>query len=126
MKITVEILEKFNACEDQIILFKKIFPKGAEPTMENLLLAYDEGLDILWIGDNIFPQEYKKFRDSAYEEYKKFRDSAWQEYEKIQGPALEEYRKIQGPAYAEYEKIQGPACEEYRETCLCYIFLLLQ
>ena len=48
MKITKEMLEAKNACEDQIELFERTFPNGVEVNDESVARAVSVGLDVVW------------------------------------------------------------------------------
>ena len=47
--ITVAFLEDCCACEDQVEIFEKEWPKGAEVTKENVIRALELGLDLDWL-----------------------------------------------------------------------------
>lgn len=49
IKITSKWLRRRGACSDQIDEFNKVFPDGAEPTLENLEHAKRVDLDISWL-----------------------------------------------------------------------------
>lgn len=50
MEITIEMLEKMNACNTHKKRFLELFPFGeADITYENIRLALDAGLDLWWL-----------------------------------------------------------------------------
>lgn len=48
MKITIDMLQRIRACPDQVSLFERIWPAGADVTLENARLALVKGLDVGW------------------------------------------------------------------------------
>ena len=89
-RITVELLRKHNACENQVKTFTRLFPKGAPISVRSLNKAIKTGLDMLWLECLLTGQTRV-------------------EYDKVRGPARAKYEKIKGPAWAEYEKVRGQA-----------------
>lgn len=49
MIITYDMLKEHRACELELRMFAKIWPDGAELTMENLRIAWEEGLNLNWL-----------------------------------------------------------------------------
>jgi len=49
MRITVELLEKLGACEDQVEQFAAMWPRGCEVTLRRALRAARAGLDVGWL-----------------------------------------------------------------------------
>lgn len=47
--ITVSFLRDNDACEDQVKLFKKLWPQGVPVTANNVLRALEAGLDVDWL-----------------------------------------------------------------------------
>ena len=47
--ITSAWLRGRGACEDQVVLFEKVFPAGAKPTKANLNKAKKKGLNVDWL-----------------------------------------------------------------------------
>ena len=48
-RVTSRLLRQFEACDDQLALFRELFPDGAEPTAENLCIAHANGLNVDWL-----------------------------------------------------------------------------
>ena len=121
--VTSRFLVKLKACEDQLDLFKKVFPRGAELSEADVVKAAKAGLSLGWLAEHTLSgpalAEYDKARGPALAEYKKARGRAWAKYEKACGPARAKYEKVRGPARAEFEKACGPALAEYDRTCGC-------
>ena len=53
MKITARLLRSKGACPDQVAIFVKEWPEGAEVTLPNCLRAAELGLDFDWAADNL-------------------------------------------------------------------------
>ena len=87
MKITVEMLQKKNACHDQVELFSELFPDGADVNHENAGIAHRAWLDIDWAAKHfLLPDalaEWRRIKDTALAEYGRIRDTAWTEYQRI-------------------------------------------
>jgi hypothetical protein len=49
MRVTKKLLESRYACREEVGVFHKIWPGGADPTFENLWKAYKEMLNIYWV-----------------------------------------------------------------------------
>jgi hypothetical protein len=62
MRITSEYIRnlKTNGCKYQVCLFDKLYPQGVEVTVENIIQAMSNGLDVFWlVGNDIhFCKEY--------------------------------------------------------------------
>lgn len=75
MKITAKMLEEKGACESQIVIFRKEWPKGAIVNKKNALRAVELDLDIKWAAVTFFAvaarAEYEKVRDATLAEYEK-------------------------------------------------------
>jgi len=56
MRITTELLKKYDACEDQVKPFSKSYPNGIEASGENAILLAAEGFDVSW-AVFLLPQE---------------------------------------------------------------------
>lgn len=48
MRITTELLPDYDECADQVAIFKRLWPKGCRPTIENLVEAEANKLHWLW------------------------------------------------------------------------------
>ena len=62
-RITATWLKEQNACEDQVALFAKTFPRGGKPTKANLLKAARAGLDLDWLAGFMSPPALKAALD---------------------------------------------------------------
>ena len=49
MRITAALLRRHGACADQVAEFQRLWPRGAEPTVEALAQAAGRGLDPWWL-----------------------------------------------------------------------------
>ena len=61
MKVTKQLLLDHGACSDQVDLFEKIWPDGAELTRDNLLKAYEWE----WIVDERRMSHYRRRKDKT-------------------------------------------------------------
>jgi len=117
-KITLEILEKLDACEGQRDLFAAEWPDGATATKANCLRAAELGLCFKWAAENLLPAtalaDYRTATDSALADYRKSMDSSLVEYRKAVAPAMAEHDT--DPAWAEYDKATAPALAEYKKA----------
>ena len=50
--ITASMLVRARACHDQLVLFRKTFPRGCRVTISNVQKALNVGLDVDWAVDN--------------------------------------------------------------------------
>lgn len=80
MIITPSMLTKHKACAEQVAIFKKQWPKGAELTVDNLVVAQNLGLDIHWLVSKVFPQ----YREA----YRKVIVPYWEAYEKAKATSV--------------------------------------
>ena len=48
-KITIELLDKHNACAEQRRLFEWLFPDGADVTRDNAETAINWGMSVFWL-----------------------------------------------------------------------------
>jgi len=86
MKVTANQLREKGACKNQVLTFKKEWPKGVEITLEVLERAIELKLDLDWFACNFLPAP-------TWEAYKKATDPAEAAYIKATAPAREAYRK---------------------------------
>jgi len=47
-RLTAKMLETLNACSDQVVVFRKTFPRGMEWSRADLRKAEQAGLHVLW------------------------------------------------------------------------------
>jgi len=91
VKVTLELLRKYNACREQRKLFAKTFPQGVVPTRE-LVRRFGDVFDLGWAAEALLTGErFNAFEDSRAEAigahnkamepvnraYKAAIDSAW-------------------------------------------------
>jgi hypothetical protein len=107
MKITLDQLRSLRACDEQVVLFEKLFGSEVELT-EVLLLEYGGQFDLDWLAKKLFKgdilDEYQETCELIWAEYQKARKPIWAEYEKAHEPILAEYLKAREPIEAEYQK----------------------
>ena len=118
--VTGEMLKDWGACGNQADRVDELWPEGFVVTLENLVQAATEELDVEWFAQAILRAaawaEYKKVTAAAWAEYKKVRAAAWAEYEKVTAAARAEYEKVTAAARAEYEKVTAAARAEYEKV----------
>ena len=126
--ITLGMLIRKKACQNQVDLFKKYFGKSVEIT-EDICLKYYNEFEFDWLIDNMLNEErreaYKAIKEPAWEDYKAIQGPANEAYKVIQRSVYEAYKVIHGPAYIAYKAIQEPAYEAYnkekaRAFCVAY------
>ena len=96
MKITKALLESKGACNTQVKLFAKLFPRGVTLT-KAICMKHAQEFQWNWAAENLLS-------NTARAEYVKVTDKARKEYWKIEGLARAEYVKVEGPARAKYIK----------------------
>ena len=100
--LTYTQLKTKGACKDQLQLFKKLFPDGANLRSEahaiRLAKAMSPKFDFGWAAENLLT------------------GPAWAAYKKAEAPARAAYKKAQAPALAAYKKVEAPAWAAYREA----------
>ena len=84
--ITSEWVRKKHACVEQVVVFEREWPDGAEITEANVLRALTLKLDILWFA-SVFLQP------SAFAAYKKATAPTWAAYDKAIAPARAAYEE---------------------------------
>ena len=114
--ITLDQLKEYEACVEQLHLFKELFGNEVEVTVKRCAEYYDK-FSWNWAAAFLLSvelrEEYSKIRRSAWEEYLNMKQLAYKGYLKIEQPALKEYEKIRRLVYKEYEKIRRSAWEKY-------------
>ena len=109
MYITIELLKKHNACEEQVALFATTFPKGVHVT-EAACLAVADQFDFQWAADNLLPSDKKA-------EYMAQRAPISAEYMAQRAPISAEYEAQRASLWAEYEAKRAPLWTEYAAKC---------
>ena len=109
MRITKALLESKEACNTQIKLFAKLFPRGVTLT-KAICMKHAQEFQWNWAAENLLS-------NTARAEYWKIYGLAWAEYKKATDLALVEYWKITGLAWAEYDNSVGLARAKYIKQC---------
>ena len=78
--VTAKQLKAKGACEDQIDLFRSVFPRGCVVTAANIRKAAGAGLSLDWWAKEFLPA------------------AAWRAYQEATAPALRAYREATAPA----------------------------
>ena len=119
-QVTVEMLERLDACRDQVKLFRATFGEAAELTEGNGMKAAATGLDIYWLAFRVLTgerlAEYKRVRAAASAEYQRVTAPAWAEYQRVTAAASAEYQRVTAPAWAEYQRVTAAASAEYQRV----------
>src|SRR3989304_2171449 len=110
MKVTVEMLKKMGACgwkdeAEQVGLFKRTFPSGAEITRENLETARDAGLDLDWFARMAFI--------GIYADYEAKRAAIDADYNARRVEIAADYAAKRAPIDADYEAKSAPIDADY-------------
>jgi hypothetical protein len=96
MKITLDQLRSFGACNEQVALFERLFGSGVELT-EALVLEHGSQFDLNWLARKLFRgdirAEYQKSHELISAEYWKACALIWAKYWKDLEPIEAEYRK---------------------------------
>jgi len=81
MKITAAMLEKHDACEEQVKIFRKEWPNGATVNKNNALRAVELELSIDWVAVRLLSgaalASYWKAEDAALAARRKAEEAAW-------------------------------------------------
>ena len=113
MKITKQQLVAAHVCPNQVKIFDKEWPDGAEITLENYLLAVKLDLNVDWFAKNIFSAPAQKAYDEAMAIAQKAYDIAMAQAQKVYdiaiAPPLEAYYKAMAEASEVYDIATGTA-----------------
>jgi len=126
MLITNKHLE--DACKDQVELFNKTFPVGAEFNKTNWDLALAVGLQVMWMEKFLDESNRKIFNEaeaSAWKIYKEATAPASKIYNETIEPAWKIYKEAKDSAWRTYEEAIAPALKIYDEATasawkICY------
>ncbi|MBX9694142.1 MAG: hypothetical protein K2Z81_17295 [Cyanobacteria bacterium] len=152
--ISTSFLEKHNACEVHITLFRQTFPDSAETgvpvTAENWELAKNAGLDLFWLHRTLPEAEKVQFQimnnsaafsrnttiDKAFQEYKPEIDRIAEEFplvyrtsnynEEERNEQITQWNNARRAALAKYDAICIEAQRQWREQCIAGLFSILQ
>ncbi len=84
MKITAELLRKYDPCKEELKFFVEEFGEGPAPLDDETAERYADYFDFNWAAKKLFPApvyaEYRKITNVAYAEYEKISDVAYAEY----------------------------------------------
>jgi len=85
MYLTVKMLKKHKACQEQVDMFEATFPDGVQVT-EDVCLAVADKFEFTWAAGHLLPPE-------ARAEYKAEHTPILADYFARQSPSGEEYRQ---------------------------------
>lgn len=103
--ITYELLESRGACENQVKLFRNIFPEGVEVSVE-LCVKYASEFDFNWAGGNLLKdtKAYKEAEEPLWEVYKESEEHLWKAYKEVEEPLLRSYKEVKEPLWKAYKE----------------------
>ena len=120
-KFTVDLLERHDrrACNDQILLFRKLFPDGAPMTVETAV-SVAERFDWVWAATNLLSTSGRK----AYEEaeapllkaYREAKAPFLKAYEEAVATLWKAYEEAKAPLWKAYEEAEAPFLKAYEEA----------
>lgn len=85
-QVSIETLEKLGACKEQVELFRRTFPDGADFTEPNILQAVAAGLNVDWFGKRVVaPEPWRAYEDAT--------TAAWNAHEREKRPTRVVYDK---------------------------------
>ena len=126
MKITAKLLRYKGACEDQVLLFNKHFPKGTTVTVARCVKVahiFHWG----WAANNLLGATARKVYDEACAPARKAYDEAcapaWKAYDGARATARKAYDEACATAFANATKVEGtivlpPGSADCETTCL--------
>jgi len=111
MTITAKLLERMDACKDQVAVFRELFSEGAAPMSVDVALQYADRFDWDWAAKRLLKgserAEYNRVRALALAEYNSVKASARDEYGRVTAPARAEYDRVRASARAEYDRVKA-------------------
>ena len=120
MKVTADMLRAKDACEKQVKIFEKEWPRGTRITKKACLRAWELGLDTNWFASELLEgkawKAYKEAIDPAWEAYEKAIAQAWKAYKEAIAPAWEAYEKAEAQALEAYDKAIAQAWKAYEKA----------
>ena len=152
--ISTSLLEKHNACEVHITLFRETFPDSAETgvpiTAENWELAKSAGMNLFWLHTTLPEAEKVQFQvmelsatvsrhemtGPIFQEYRKeidriadefplvYRTSNYEEIERNE--QIIQWHNARSAALAKYDAICIEAQRQWREQRIAGLFSILQ
>ena len=100
--VTVEQLQAWHACPDQVQLFFETFGDAAVVSPETLGMAATAMLDLRWLARRVLT-------NAALAEYDRVRAAALAEYDRVRAAELAEYVRVANAAWAEYDRVRAAA-----------------
>ena len=117
--VTVEQLQAWYACPDQVQLFFETFGDAAVVSPETLDMAETAGLDLWWLAERVLsPPVLASLTRTT--------DAAWAEYIRVTNAALAEYIRVKNAARADYNWVRDAAwadCDRVRADALIALLL---
>jgi hypothetical protein len=91
--ITADMLKGMNACENQIIKFRREWPRGARLFKKNLLRAAELNMDLMWWASHVGP--YSRVRGVLHKLIRKMGVSYFARRNWVDGRARRHYPEAQ-------------------------------
>ena len=108
MKLTVQTLIEAKACVEQVGLFKKLFPYGAEIS-EEVAISVAIKFDWEWAANNLLSE-------SGRVAYREAQAPLWKAYEEAQAPLWKTYSEAQAPLWKAYREAEASLWKTYSEA----------
>ena len=126
MRITQELLQAKEACQEQLDMFVRDFPDGTEITAA--ICRDHPRHDYDWAAKNLLTPEklaeyhaakapllaaYVAAEAPLWAEYEAAKAPLWAEYEAARAPLLAEYHAAEAPLWAKYVAAEAPLWAEF-------------
>jgi cell division septum initiation protein DivIVA len=118
-ELTLAALKAHGACENQRVLFRKLFGQSVLVTPE-LCAEHAQVFDFHWAAQHLLSVsaqvEYGRVCAPALAEFDRVRTSARVECERACAPAWAECKRVSASAQAKYERVHASAWAEYERA----------
>lgn len=122
VRITITLLRKLDACEQQRDIFRATFPRGVTLT-PNASSAIVTKVVVSCLNADWLAREV--LTDPACVEYRRACDAARAKYWSAVDAAQAEYRRVRDAAWSEYERVRAVALARCRRACVRAAWALL-
>ena len=112
MKITRAWLEERRACPDQVAVFAREWPKGAELNEANIRRALELHLDLSWLAERVLTAEPSRLYCEATAEADRLYCEATAEADRLYCEATAERSRLYDEATAEPSRLYDEATAE--------------
>lgn len=104
--ITVKLLRRLGACEDQVTLFRETFGDSVIPTPE-LAERYGDLFDIDWLA-------HEALKAPLWEAYQEAKVPLLKAFVEAAAPLLKAYEEAETPSREVYEEAEAPLLKAYK------------